>query len=315
MENKFFDKIKNKQDFFDKHPLCKEDIYIKNIYMSMLFNCGICDGDLNENEIFFLENMCRSVGIEKNEVLKYQYEDFDKQLQNFKYDFINNKIIYTFICDITLLSCIDSEINDEEIAFICNLAELINLDKRWFEYFFRIAQLVINETEENYLIAVLSRPKNVDFKYFRFYFDNYGENGFSNYYILEVLKYKKILETVKSKLMKIKNKKLSIRETIPYLNSEILEEFECDIDNFEEICREVEKKTNEYLTINNDDVYCEMLEDLSQIQHLCNMMFVNGCKVTLLDMKIDYNLEESIKKLTDYIDDVINYIDELTKNK
>ncbi len=314
MQNNFLEKLKIRQDFFNKHPLCNEDTYIKSIYISMLYNCGICDGNLNENEILFLESMRRGIGIEKNEVLKYQYEDFNKQLQNFKYDFINNKIIYTFICDVTLLSYIDSEINDEEIAFICNLAEIIYLDKRWFEYFFRIAQLVINENGENYLIAVLSRPKNVDFKYFRFYFNNYSENGFSNYYILKVLEYKKILETVKTKLIEIRNKNISIRETIPYLNSEILEEFQSDIDNFEEICEEIEGKTDEYLTItDDDDVYCEMLEDLNQIQHLCNMMFVNGCKITLLDMKIDYNVEKSIKELTDYIDNVINYLKELTE--
>ncbi len=315
MESVFLTKLREDKDLFDKHPLCSKDEHIKRLYLSMLYACSVCDGDMTEEEMLFLEKLGRSGGISKDEIIKAQFTDLNSLIQDFKYDFINDNILCTFICDITLLSYIDDEINDNEIGFICNLAEAIELDERFFEYFFHMAQWILNEDEEKYLLAVLSRPKDVDFKYFRFYFDNYGENGFSNDYILEVLENKKMLEEVKDKLIKMKNMKLSTGEIALYLNDEIFDSLDDDISDFEDLCREITNKTGEYLTVTDDDVYCEMLEDLTDIHQQCVNLFADSARIVIEGSSDTINIDKTVNEMVGSIDSAIRYLDELTINK
>lgn len=88
-----------------------------------------------------------------------------------------------------------------------------------------------------------------------------------------------------------------------------------DISDFEDLCREITNKTGEYLTVTDDDVYCEILEDLTDIHQQCVNLFADSARIVIEGSSDTINIDKTVNEMAGSIDSTIRYLDELMLNK
>lgn len=297
------------------HPLMDQDQYIKETYISMLFACAACDGDINADEQKYIRRLSKNIGCNEKECLENMYRDFNKLIEAFKLDFTGNNIIYTFICDAFLAAYCDGDLNDKEINFISRLAETANLDKRLFEYFYSVAELSKENTDISYIVAILSKPIEIDFKLFKYCFESYNKNQLlSNDYVAKTLNTLEMLNKIKINTEKFARNNNDRVDTIEYIYESLQPPLEDTIEQLGDLTREIQQETGRSLIISDDDVYWELVNELSELDDLTNQLFVDISRIELLGEKLDLDLSKRMKEIVNYTDKVIRYLQELKDN-
>ncbi|MGH4139469.1 hypothetical protein [Clostridium sp.] len=297
------------------HPLKNQDVYIKELYISMLFACASCDGEINPSEKSYIEKISDSVDCNVETCLEKMYRDFDKLTEAFSLDFTNNNIIYSFVCDAFLTAYSDEDINDTEVNFISKIAEIAKLDMRLFEYFYQIAELSRENSETAYLIAILSRPKSIDFGLFRCYFNFYNKNVLmNNSYIERTLKTLDNLSKAKKIAQKFIAKNNSLPDVVNFLYADFQPLIEDSAEDLEDLCKELKEHTGQNLFISEDDVYWELVDDLLELNHLCDLLFVDIGQIELLGKKMNLDIVKRMNEIMISNDKIIKYLIELKYN-
>ncbi|WP_352407914.1 hypothetical protein [Acetoanaerobium noterae] len=297
------------------HPLKNQDMYIKELYISMLLACASCDADINPSEKSYIKKITDSVDCNMDVCLEKMYRDFDKNIEAFSLDFSNNNIIYTFICDAFLTAYSDADLNDNEVGFISKIAEIANLDKRLFEYFYQIAELSRENTETAYLVAILSRPKDLDFLLFRHYFKFYDKNTLmNNSYIKRTLKILENLNEAKKRAQKFIIKTKSLPDVVAFLYDDFQPLIEDGIEELEHLCEQLKEQEEKTLCISEEDTYWELVDDLHELNYLCDLLFLSIGEVTILGKKLDFDIVKRMDEIMAYNDKIIKYLNELKNN-
>lgn len=302
---------------FQDHPILKENDYIKNIYISMLFQFVQSCEEENDERNEYLKKICFVCGYDYSSAESLGYESFEKLLDAFKYDFIGNKVIYTLICDLLILAFCEENPEDEELNLIGFIAETADMDERIFEYMYRVSQAICEDNDTSYLIAVLSRHKEVDFSLFRFYFANDKENIALKEYIEKILLARKDLERLQKKLDSTDIQ--DIHDLTSKLSSEFETEFTESVERLEELCEDIESETSCYMTISEDDVYWELIEILHDVNHSLDVMFIGAAQLIFVEngfaslSDIDRNLDykKEYQELRMHMKEAFEYLDEL----
>lgn len=297
------------------HPLRDQDQYIKETYISMLFACAACDGDINADEQKYIRRLSENIGCNEKECLENMYRDFNKLVEAFKLDFTGNNVIYTFICDAFLAAYCDGDLNDKEINFISKLAETANLNKRLFEYFYSVAELSKENGDISYIVAILSKPIEIDFKLFKYCFESYNKNQLlSNDYVATTLDTLEMLNKIKINTEKFILCNRDRVDTIEYIYESLQPPLEDTIEQLGDLTREIQKETGRSLIISDDDVYWELVNELSELDDLTNQLFVDISRIELLGEKLDLDLSKRMKEIVNYTDKIIRYLKELKDN-
>lgn len=297
------------------HPLIEQDDYIKEVYVSMLFACAACDGDINNEEQNFIKNLCNNISCYDKKCLENMYRDFNKLVEAFKLDFTDNKVIYTFICDAFLVAYCDGDLNDKEINFICKLAEVANLDKRLFEYFYFVAELSRENNEINYIVAILSKPIEINFKLFKYCFESYNKNQLlSNYYVAKTLDTFEMLNKIKINTEKFIISNRDRVDVIQYIYGTLQPPLEDTIEQLEYLTQQIQQETGKSLIISDNDIYWELVNELSELDNLTNYLFVDIGRIEIFGEKSDLDLNKRIGEIVSYIDKLIRYLQELKDN-
>lgn len=297
------------------HPLREQDQYIKETYMSMLFACAACDGDINLEEQEYIKRLSENINCNEKECLKNMYRDFNKLVEAFKLDFIGNDVIYTFICDAFLVAHCDGDLNEKEINFISRLAETANLEKRLFEYFYSVAKLSIENKESSYIIAILSKPIEMDFKLFKYCFESYNKSQLlRNDYVIKTLDTLEMLNKIKINTEKFIASNKGRVDTVGYIYENLQPPIEDAIEQLGDLTQEIQHETEHSLTISDDDVYWEVVNELNELDELTNQLFADIAMIELLGEKLDLDLGKRMKEIVNYVDKIINYLKELKDN-
>lgn len=297
------------------HPLREQDEYIKETYVSMLFACAACDGDINDEEQNFIKELCTNINCNEKKCLENMYRDFNKLVEAFKLDFTGNKVIYTFISDVFLLGYADGELNDKEINFMSKLAETANLDKRLFEYFYSVAELSKENSETSYIVAILSKPIEINFKLFKYCFESYNKNQLlNNEYVVKTLDTIKMLNKVKKDTEQFIRSNRDRVDAVQYIYESLQPPLEDTIEQLEDFTKEIKQATGRSLIISDDDIYWELVNELSELDYLTNQLFGDIAEIELCGKKLSLDLNKRMKEIVDYTDKVIRYLQELKDN-
>lgn len=297
------------------HPLREEDEYIKETYVSMLFACAACDGEINEEEQKFIKELCININCNEKKCLENMYRDFNKLVDAFKLDFTGNKVIYTFICDAFLLGYSDGDLNDKEINFISRLAETANLDKRLFEYFYYVAELSKESSEISYIVAILSKPMEINFKLFKHCFESYNKNQLlNNEYVIKTLDTLEMLNKIKINTEKFIRNNSDRVDAVEYIYERLQPPLEDTIEQLENLTKEIQQETGRSLIISDDDIYWELVNELDELDDLTNQLFVDIAMIELCEEDLTLDLNKRMKDIINYTDKVIRYLKELKDN-
>lgn len=297
------------------HPLREQDKYIKGIYISMLFACAACDGDISSEEEKYIRRISESIDCDEKECLQNMYRDFNKLVEAFKLDFTGNHIIYTFICDAFLTAYCDGDLNEKEISFISRLAETAAVDKRLFEYFYSVAEMAKENSESAYIVAILSKPIEINFKFFKYCFEHYNKNQLlRNKYVIKTLDTLEMLTKIKINTEKFIIGNKDRVATVGYIYEDLQPPIEDAIEQLGDLTQEIQHETEYSLIISDDDVYWELVNELNELDDLTNQLFADIAMIELLGEKLDLDLDKRMKEIVNYIDKIIYYLKELKDN-
>lgn len=296
------------------HPLKAENELIKEVYISLLFACANSDEEINKVEYEFIKNICDNVNCDDKYCLERMYRDFNKYVESFKLDFINNNIKYSFIADAFYLGYLDKDLNKKEISFISKLAQMAELDKKIFEYFYYICELAIRDNENNYVVAILSKPKNIDFKLFKHLFKEYNKNQIlNNKYVKRALKEKEELVKLRDLCANfIKDKHTP--EEIAVLTGEKLDSVNDIWLRLIELTQDIESETRESLIITEEDLEWDLVSDLSQLDKMATDLLLDVGMPILTGEKSKFNPEEKLSEIISKFNDVIYYLNDIEIN-
>lgn len=296
------------------HPLKEQNDLIKEVYISTLFACASSDGEINKIEYEFIKNICDVVGCDPKYCLERMYRDFNKYVESFKLDFTNNNIIYSFIADAFYLGYLDDDLNQKEISFISKLAQIASLDKKIFEYFYYISELAIRDNENNYIVAILAKPKEVEFKLFKHLFKKYDKNKtLNNKYVKKALKERDELINLRNICVEFIKRDHSLQE-VGKFSAERLEPVNDISARLDELVNEIKKETGESLIITDNDVTWDLVSDLSDLDQLANNLLVDILMVVDMGQKQKFSVEEKIKEIIQKFNNVISYLNDIEIN-
>lgn len=296
------------------HPLKEQNDLIKEVYISTLFACASSDGEINKIEYEFIKNICDVVGCDPKYCLERMYRDFNKYVESFKLDFTNNNIIYSFIADAFYLGYLDDDLNQKEISFISKLAQIASLDKKIFEYFYYISELAIRDNENNYIVAILAKPKEVEFKLFKHLFKKYDKNKtLNNKYVKKALKERDELINLRNICVEFIKRDHSLQE-VGKFSAERLEPVNDISARLDELVNEIKKETGESLIITDNDVTWDLVSDLSDLDQLANNLLVDILIVVDMGQKQKFSVEEKIKEIIQKFNNVISYLNDIEIN-
>jgi len=102
------------------HPLAKEDIYVKEIYVSILCSIAAYDGEIAESEMIFIKKVIN--GLELNtkfeQLVKNGLEISNQLVDDFIKAFSGKEYAFNFIADALMLAVSDGKLHDKEIELI-----------------------------------------------------------------------------------------------------------------------------------------------------------------------------------------------------
>lgn len=298
------------------HPLKEQNDLIKEVYISTLFACASSDGEINKIEYEFIKNICDVVGCDPKYCLERMYRDFNKYVESFKLDFTNNNIIYSFIADAFYLGYLDDDLNQKEISFISKLAQIASLDKKIFEYFYYISELAIrdNENNYNYIVAILAKPREVEFKLFKHLFKKYDKSKtLNNKYVKKVLKERDELINYRNLCLEFIKKDHSLEE-VGEFTGETLQPVDDICSRLDQLARDIKKETGESLVITDDDVEWDLVSDLSDLNQTVTNLLVEVGMVVLMGEKQNFNIKERLKEIIEKFNSVISYLNDIENN-
>jgi uncharacterized protein YeeX (DUF496 family) len=297
------------------HPLRNQDQYIKETYISMLFACSACDGDINAEEQKYIRRISENIGCNEKECLENMYRDFNKLVEAFKLDFTGNNVIYTFICDAFLAAYCDGDLNEKEINFISRLAETANLNKRLFEYFYSVAELSKENRDISYIVAILSKPIEIDFKLFKYCFEGYDKNQLlNNEYVLKTIDTLEMLNKIKRNTENFIRSNRDRVDAVQYIYESLQPPLEDTIEQLEDLTKEIKQETGKSLIISDDDIYWEVVNELSELDDLTNQLFADIAMIELCEENLTLDLNKRMTEIINYTDKIIIYLRELKDN-
>lgn len=296
------------------HPLKEQNDLIKEVYISTLFACASSDGEINKIEYEFIKNICDVVGCDPKYCLERMYRDFNKYVESFKLDFTNNNIIYSFIADAFYLGYLDDDLNQKEISFISKLAQIGSLDKKIFEYFYYISELAIRDNENNYIVAILAKPKEVEFELFKHLFKKYDKNKtLNNKYVKKVLKERDELINYRNLCLDFIKKNHSLEEVAEFSGG-TLEPVNDIYWRLDDLANDIKKETGESLVITDDDVEWDLVSDLSDLDQTAIDLLVDVGRVVLMGEKQNFDVQERLKEIIQKFNNVIAYLNDIEIN-
>lgn len=295
------------------HPLNGQNDLIKEVYISLLFACAYSDDKINKTEYDFIKNICDNVGCDAEYCHERMHRDFNKYIESFKLDFTNNNVIYSFIADAFYLGYLDSDLNEKEISFISKLAQIANLDKKIFEYFYYISELAIRDNENNYVVAILAKPKGIDFKLFKHLFKKYDRNNIlNNKYVKITLKERYELMSLRNLCIDFIKRDHSAEEVASFVDEE-LEPVNDIRSRLSYLCRDIKEETGESLVITEDTGEWDFTLDLLDLDQLSNNL-IASLLLVYMGEKRNFNVKEKLEEIIAKFDDVISYLDAIENN-
>lgn len=296
------------------HPLKEENNLIKEVYIGLLFACAASDGEIKKKEYEFIKDISESVDCNDKYCLERMYRDFNQYVESFKLDFTNNNIIYSFIADAFYLGYLDNDLNEKEISFISKLAQIADLDKKIFEYFYYISELATKENENNYIVAILAKPKGIDFKLFKHLFKKYDKNELlNNKYVKTILKEKKELINLRNLCIDFLNKEHSLADVAEFAGQRL--EPVNDISwKLDELTKDIKNDTGESLIISEDDIEWDLVSDLFDLDQTATNLLVEVGQVVIRGKKQTFSVGEKIREIIERFDNIIYYLDDIEHN-
>lgn len=299
---------------FDLHPLRGESEYIQKCYLSLLLQLASCDGDIAKGEMNYIKKIAKVARVSDEDLEPLEYKDFDNILEALKYDFVTHKVAYACFCDMFVLAMVDGELNEEEKNFIGALAEEMELEESLFEYLCRISQAISKGSENAYLIAVLSRHKEVPFEQFQFFFGDV-DNTHTRKCVKEMLAVGRKLEELKKRIQKVNFKNArSIAKVFP--DDVFLEEVDDALNKITYLRLDLEEETCAYMEITDDgswelegllDETSDSLDTL--IEHSLESVLVEDGDMDWMD---DFDIVDFAKdahQVVEHIDGVMAYLE------
>lgn len=93
------------------------------------------------------------------------------------------------------------------------------------------------------------------------------------------------------------NKNKSMADTVAFLYEDLQPIIEVVIEELEDLCNELKELTRKRLVASEEDTYWELVEDLSEMNHLCDVLFVDAGKVVLLGEKLNFDVNKRMKDI------------------
>lgn len=297
---------------FDLHTLGGESEYIQRRYLSLLLQMAACDGDIVKEEMVYIKKIAGVARISDKDLEPLEYEDFDIILEALKYDFVTHEVAYACFCDMFVLAMEDGDLNEKEVNFIGALAEEMELEESLFEYLYRVSQAVSKGSENAYLIAVLSRHKEVPFEQFQFFFGDI-DNTHTRKCVKEMLTVGRKLEELKKRIRKVNFKNArSIAKVFP--DDGFLEEVGDALNMVTDLRLDLEEETCAYMEITDDGSW-EIEYLLDEISDSLDTLMAHSLEAVLAedgDWMDDFDsmdFAEDADQIVEHIDGVMAYLE------
>jgi len=172
-----FSEIRVKLFSFNGHPLAKENVYKKEIYIALLCSISAYDGEISEKENELIKKIINGINLKTSysQLLKLGVEIEPKTIDDFFENFSQKPLAFNFLFDALLLASCDGFIHDKEIELIAEISELLRIFPKDVEF---IAKLVSSFTAYNKVLtkSLLSQSKySNNFKYLLTQLESYPE--------------------------------------------------------------------------------------------------------------------------------------------
>jgi uncharacterized protein YjaZ len=82
----------------------------------------------------------------------------------------------------------------------------------------------------------------------------------------------------------------------------------------EDLTKEIKQETGKSLIISDDDIYWEVVNELSELDDLTNQLFADIAMIELCEENLTLDLNKRMTEIINYTDKIIIYLRELKDN-
>ena len=153
------------------HPLASHEEYYRDLYLKMLCLIAHYSDGMNESQLFMLQRLILGVTGDTSvqEYIRRASEADEEFLNDFIDGFRTEELRFSFVVDSLVLSAIGSKDNTDQLQFIAELSEQLQINTEEIKYLALLSQSIIEQNHDKYTAAEETRPSRISFESF-FYF-------------------------------------------------------------------------------------------------------------------------------------------------
>lgn len=156
----YFNEIKPRLFPFEEHPMGKENLYLKEIYVALLCSISAYDGEISSEETILIKRIINGISLTTSfaQIVKLGIEITPKTVEDFVESFSGKPIAYNFFVDALLLAASEGVIHDKEIELISEIMELLQISPNEAQLIVKLVTSII-ENDEKTIKSILSKFK------------------------------------------------------------------------------------------------------------------------------------------------------------